>query len=419
MNLLTKKFLPLAFGASLLLSGHAFGQTWDLSIPDETAQAGNTVAANLTIDQTSGSEEGFTVDIEVANLALFGGQGGVDLSNCLANTPPAITESCAFRPAPNDNVIRIFWAANTPADAWPNTPVEMPIDFTIGGGATAGDSSALTITPVTFNGTVNTTDGSVTVASGPQSELVLTPASINFGVVDLGNMPQTDTFTLLNDGDAGTTINISNVAYTGNAQFTVLSDGCTGTALAQNDTCDVTIEFDAAANGVYSGQIDVSSDANTNPNPTGTIDGEADSVANLTINPAFGPVDLGTVFIGESSTANGSVSNSGSAAGTFSCSYAGDPEISVTPDLSGGVTVQPGDSAAFSVSCAVPDTATEGDTFTGTLTCTGDLDGTHNFTCGATNVPPIPVPTNSKWGLAVLSLLVLMIGGLTVRFFRT
>jgi hypothetical protein len=423
MNVLNKKFLSLTFGASMLLSGHALGQTWDLSIPNPSDQAGNTVSANLTINQTAGSEEAFTVDIAVGNLALFGGQGGVDLSNCLANTPPAITESCAFRPAPNDNVIRILWAANTPADAWPNTPVEMPISFTIDGGATAGDSSALTINPISFNGTVNTTDGSVTVVSGPQSTLSLTPASIDFMTVDLGNMPVTDTFTLENTGDSGTTVNVSSVAYTGDSQFSILTDNCSSQALpADGTTCDVVIEFNATANGPYSGQIDVSSDADNNDSPTGTINGEADSVASLSVTPPFGPVDLGTVVVGNSTTVNGFVENTGSADGNFGCALSGDPEISTTPDLSGPITVPAGDQVDFSLTCAVPDTASEGDTFGATLECSGvnGFDGTHDISCTATEfVRPESIPSLSQWGLIIMSFLMLMIGVVSVRFFRT
>lgn len=419
MNLLNKKFLSLAFGASLLISGHAFGQSWDLSIPDVSAQAGNTVSANLTIHQTSGSEEAFTVDITVANLALFGGQAGVDLSNCLDNTPPAVIETCQFRPAPNDNVIRINWAANTPSDAWPNTPVEMPIAYTIDGAATAGDSSALTITPVSFNGTVNTTDGSVTVASGPQSELSLTPDPLDFGTVDLGNMPVVDSFTLTNSGDASA--NITGVALDGttDAEYTIAADNCSGT-LAAMSSCTVDIQFDAGANGTYTGQLNVTSDANTNPNPTAGITGTADSVAQLSINPPFGPVDLGTVVIGSSATANGSVSNSGSADGNFSCTLTGDPEITTDPSPLSG-TVPAGGSVDFSLTCAVPDTAAEGDTFSATLECSGDnsFGGTHTISCDATEFVPFPIPTMSKWGLAVLALLMVMFGGLTVRFFRT
>lgn len=419
MNRLKKNLLLLAFAGSMLMGGQAFAQQWDFSIPDVNGQAGDTVSADLTIDHT-GSEEAFTIDITVGNLALFGGQGGVDLSSCLDNFPPQFIESCAFRAAPNDDTIRIQWSADAPGNSWPNTPVVAPLSFTIDGAASPGDSSALTIAAVTINGTVNTTDGSVTVVSGPQSQLSLTPASINFGTVDLGNMPVTDTFTVENIGDAGTTANITGASLAGpDAEFTIAADNCTGQALGAGATCTVDIQFNAGSNGTYSNQLDITSDADLTPNPSGAIDGAADSVAQLSVSPPFGTVDLGNVFIGTSSSANGSVSNSGSASGDFTCSLAGDPEITVNPSPVTG-PVAPGDSVPFSLTCSVPDGAADGTTYSATLSCSGDngFSGTHDVTCRGTTIPPIPVPTMNKWGLAVLALLMVMIGGLTVRFFR-
>ncbi|MEE4304232.1 MAG: IPTL-CTERM sorting domain-containing protein, partial [Wenzhouxiangella sp.] len=186
------------------------------------------------------------------------------------------------------------------------------------------------------------------------------------------------------------------------------------------DTCSIDIEFDAAANGPYSNQLEITSDANINDNPLVDITGAADSVANLSVNPAFGPVDLGDVLVGNSTTANGSVSNSGSADGTFSCDASGLPaEITVSPDLSGGVTVPAGGSVDFSITCAVPSSATAGTVYSGDLVCSGDLSGTHTISCEATQfVPPENIPSLSQWGLIIMSVLMLMIGLVSVRFFR-
>jgi hypothetical protein len=383
-----------------------------ITVGTASGQPGDTVTIPVSFDN-DGSVVGMNFDIQFDNTNL----PTVDLSNCNGNdmSPGGVT---CTNPSPGTISVAV---ATFPLAPIASTQVGT-IDFTIDGGS-AFTTYDLTLANVSFSdsgGNAVTPDqlnnGSIDVVSGPQSELSLTPASIDFGTVDLGVMPVTDTFTLENIGDAGTTITVNSITYSGDAAFTS-SDNCT--TLNAGDTCTATITFDTGTNGTYSGSIAVDSDATVNPTPSGAIDGVADSAPSLSINPPFGPVNLGTVVVGSSATANGSVSNAGSADGSITCNYTGDPEISVTPDLSGGVTVPAGDSVGFSISCAVPDTAVEGDTFSGTLSCSGDLTGTHDLSCGATEFVPLPVPTNSKWGLAILSLLVLMIGGLTVRFFRT
>ena len=223
-----------------------------------------------------------------------------------------------------------------------------------------------------------------------------------FGVVDLGNLPVTDTFVAENTGDAGSSLTISAFNYAGDAEFTVVTDDCSGATLNDGDTCSVEIQFDSAANGVFAGTGSFASDANTGANQDIAITGEADSVANLVINPPFGPVDLGLGAPGDVVSANGSVENTGSASGDFSCVLGG-PDAAVfstTPDPLVG-PVAAGDTADFTLSCAIPTGAGEGDVFNATLTCTGDLDGTHDLSCGASLVPVIPVPTMQPWALAL------------------
>lgn len=393
-------------GIALMTTGAAFADSVALS--DESGQAGDTVTVTFTYTG-DGSQFALQGEAVISNPAAF---SNIDATN-LCSGSSANTTSCTFDGTDRLQVLASNGSSN-PLQDFTGTA-----EFTIAAGASLGTIDLTWDTAGTFTPDSGT-DGSIEVVSGPQSTLSLTPANIDFMTVDLGNMPVTDTFTLENTGDTGTTVNVSNVSYSGDTEFSVLTDNCSGQALpADGTTCDVVIEFDAGANGTYSGQIDVTSDADSNPNPTGTIDGEADSVASLSVNPPFGPVNLGTVVIGSSATANGSISNSGSADGDFTCTLTGDPEISTTPSPLSG-TVPAGGSTDFSLTCAVPDTATEGDTFNATLECTGDngFSGTHDISCGATEFVPFPVPSMNKWGLAVLALLMVMIGGITVRFFR-
>lgn len=417
MKAMNKPLQFLTIAALMAFAGQSFGQTWDFTTSDEAGLPGDTVSVTVTIEHV-GDEEAWAADIQISDLSVF---SNVDLSQCMDEFPPAFIQSCAFRPAPDDDTIRIQWSSETAGDSWPAS-VDATLLFEIDNGATPGDIVDLTWVDTNVNGTATTTDGSIEVLDTPPeevSELSLSTNAINFGTVDLGDMPVQETVTAENTGGSASSLTISGATYTGDAEFSVASDACTGATLNAGDTCDVTIEFDSGANGTFSGSLDYDSDADTNPTPTVSIDGQADSVASLSVTPPFGPVDLGTGVVGNTLTANGSISNSGSADGDFSCTLTGDPEISTDPSPLSG-TVPAGDSVDFSISCAIPQDASEGDTFSATLECTGDegFGGTHDISCEATEFEPFPIPTMQNWGLILLTLMMLMVGGLSIRFFR-
>lgn len=401
--------------AGLLLSSAtslAFAQS--ASVSSETV---NVSATSVTVDwnyTAGGVIEGVGLDLTFDDGLLTPQTTGSNVDGCLSGVDTNL-ESCQTIAA---NTIRIT-LQNLGSTI--DTDQSGTITFDIAGSASAGDFSDLTLAvPSTSPAgeAVTLTDGRVEIVSGPQSELTLTPDPMAFGTVDLGVMPVTDTFTVENIGAADATI--SAVALAGpDGEFTIAADSCTG-ALAAGATCTVEIQFNATANGAYTNQLDITSDANVNPNPSAAITGSADSVANLSVSPAFGSVNLGTIVVGQSATSNGSISNTGSAAGDFSCALTGDPEISVTPSPLSG-TVAAGESADFSIACDVPDSAVEGDSYSAVLECNGDngFGGVHEISCSATEFEPLPVPTLSNWSLALLTLLMVMIGGLSVRFFRT
>ena len=97
--------------------------------------------------------------------------------------------------------------------------------------------------------------------SAPTPELSISPDPLNFGNVSPGDLPATDTFTISNTGDVGTSLTISTLNLTGDAQFSISADACTGATLNQGDTCLVDIEFDSSTNGMFAGNLQVDSDA--------------------------------------------------------------------------------------------------------------------------------------------------------------
>ncbi|MDZ7791567.1 MAG: choice-of-anchor D domain-containing protein [Xanthomonadales bacterium] len=421
----------LVAGAFLVSSASLFAQQSEIEIGTGSGQPGDSVSVPVTLNANNHDVTSTNFDIAFDDTSLTLGTTGV---SCGAVQPGAAVQAnghglnCS---EPSAGTLRVLITAPIASPVPPLPTGELfTILMDIDGAVTPPDTFPLTVSNESMGDTAggdvdpadyNFVDGSVEALAGPQSELALTPDPLAFGTVDLGNMPQTDTFTLENTGAADA--EVTSVTLAGpDGEFTIAADNCTGT-LAAGASCTIDIEFNAAANGTYSNQIDIASDANVNPNPSADITGSADSVANLSVNPAFGPVDLGTVVVGSSNTANGSVSNNGSADGEFSCTLGGDPEITTNPDLSGPINVPAGGSVDFSLTCAVPDTAAEGDTFSATLSCSSEDDpefsGTHDISCGATEFVQYPVPTMSKVGMGILALLMVMVGGLSVRFFRT
>ncbi|WP_376691192.1 choice-of-anchor D domain-containing protein [Wenzhouxiangella sp. EGI_FJ10409] len=348
----------------------------------------------------------------------------IDFSDCTTEMDQVVDLStCTDQGGTGDNVFFSFQNQGGPI---PTASGNITVD--ISAAASEGDVILLEYDPAAFvienDPDVNSEDGQIEVIGVPPeelSELAVTPASLAFGTVDLGNMPVTDTITAENVGGSASSLTINSAAFTGDAEFSIITNGCDGTSLAQNETCDVVVEFNAGANGTFSGGVAFDSDADTNPTADVEVSGSADSVADLSVDPAFGAVNLGQGLPGSTISADGSVSNDGSADGEFSCALTGDPEITTDPDLSSPITVAAGDSVGFSISCALPQDGVEGDSFNATLECSGDngFGGTHDISCGITERQPLAVPTMSKIGLGVLALLMVMIGGLTVRFFRT
>ena len=283
-------------------------------------------------------------------------------------------------------------------------------------GAFAGDLVIGSDAGAATNDTVALTGEGTT---GPVAAFTIDPNVAAFGTVDLGDMPQSIVHTIENTGDAGSTLDLNNLAYTGDAEFSVTDNTCPA-SLGATESCTVTVTFDAAANGNYTGDVDVSTNIDDFNVP---VSGEAASVAVLSINPPFGPVDLGVGLAGETITANGAITNDGSAPGDFSCVLGGADAgvFSTNPSPLSGV-VPAGDDVGFSLSCNLPTSSMDGDTFNATLTCTSDDDdtfgGVHLLSCGTQNIPMIPVPTMQPWALVLFSMLMLIAGGIGIRFFR-
>lgn len=277
------------------------------------------------------------------------------------------------------------------------------LDVTSDAGTTTNDSVALS-----GEGT-----------AGPAATLDVSPASHDFGDVLTGES-STSSFTVSNSGDAGSSLDIDAIGLGGGTDFSISGGTCSvGDTLGDGDSCTVAVEFAPAADGAQSDTLTVDGTDTVNStsvSDSAALDGNGVSEARFSSDPAPGAVNLGTAPPGGSLNQTVTVSNDGNENLTVNGCTLTDPDglFSITPDPI-DFSIAPDASDSFAVSCNVP----EPGSFSASLSCdTNDPNNatvTYDFSC---NGQVLEVPTMQTWGLVLLTLLMLMIGGLSIRYFR-
>ena len=279
-------------------------------------------------------------------------------------------------------------------------------------GATTGTLTVMSDAGQVTNDTVDLSGEGVP----SDANLDLDPTAFDFGTLDLNDAAVCQDFVATNTAtnDAVTGIATSMVA----APFSMDGNTCNGSSLDPGASCTVTICFDPDAEGTFNGTLDITSDAN---NVSATFEGEGTATANVSVNPPFGPVNLGTTGAGETLTADGLLSNTGSADADVACQFTSNPGGVFSSDPSPlAATVPAGGEVPFQLSCDIPQNSDDGDVFEATLECSvdGAVAGTHNLSCSTQNFMAIPVNTLQPWALALFALMMLLAGGIGIRFFR-
>jgi hypothetical protein len=282
---------------------------------------------------------------------------------------------------------------------------------------TADGAAAGTLTVGSDAG--ETTNGSVALSGEgipTDANLVIDPDAFDFGPLDIDAPEACAAFALTNDNAGGNnslTIGSASIA----APFTVTGN-CDGETLAPGGSCEVEVCFDPDEEGSFTEALSATSDVN---DASASVSGEGTAEANVTVSPPFGPVNLGVGEAGEVINASGSANNSGSADAELSCTASGDTGVITTDPSPLAGTVPANGSLPFSISCALPEDGEEGDEFNVTLSCNvdGEFAGEHEISCGISTFEPLPVPTMQTWALVLFALLMLLAGGIGVRYFRT
>ena len=204
-------------------------------------------------------------------------------------------------------------------------------------------TKTVTVTATSVADTTKSASATVTVnvAAGI---LTLNPTSINFGSVVVGVTSPVLTTTLTNTGTASLTI--TNDAITA-GDFNWGGKGtCNYNTLAPGSSCTYSAKFTPTATGTRTGTITIYSTASdsTVTLPLSGI-GTAATSATLTVSPATLP--LGSVVVGTTGTASGTLTATGSSVKVSALSS--NNSAFTVGGLSLPVTIPAGNSAAFTV----------------------------------------------------------------------
>lgn len=252
------------------------------------------------------------------------------------------------------------------------------------------------------------------------ANLEVTPATFDYGQLDIDDDPICQQFIATNTGvnDAVTGI-ISSIGnqptFSGTGNCGIV--GNEGT-LAPGATCEANVCFDPETEGTFTGTYDIASDANNISVP---LEGEGTATPEISVNPPFGPVDLGEAGAGETIQADGLISNTGSGGADVACNFTSNPDGVFSADPSPLAANVPADSEVpFSLFCDIPDDAQTSDQYNATLECSvdGAVAGTHQLSCAAQVFVARPVNTLQPWALALFALMMLLAGGIGIRLSR-
>lgn len=357
------------------------------SIPFPDTQNGSTSASQSFTIENDGSDG---VDMQVTGVSLTTGTH-FSISPNTCSTPPFTLsdgQSCTYDAVFSPQAIGNF-----------NDTVTVTSDA----GQVTNDQVALS-----GEGT-----------SGPAANLVISDSAHDYGDVLTGDSA-TFTFTVTNGGEPGSEASIDTITPPA-GEFSVTGGSCNpgSTTLANGENCTIDLEFAPTSDGPQSGDLVVDGTDTVNTTSlqvSSAVEGNGVTEARFASSPSTGGVNMGLTAPGGSLSQIVTVSNEGNANLNVDNCVLDNPDglFSIDQDPL-NLTIAPDESADFTVSCDVP----EPGLFSATLTCdTNDADNdpvSYTFTC---NGQVLEVPTMQPWGLVTLTLIMLMIGGLSIRYFR-
>lgn len=207
---------------------------------------------------------------------------------------------------------------------------------------TATETVTVKATSVADN--TKSASATVSVTTAAAGILTLSPSSINFGSVTVGVTSPILLTTLTNSGNAPLTIT-SNPMSAGD--FSWGGEGtCNYNTLAPGSSCTMSAKFTPTATGTWTGTITISSTA-SNSTVTVPLSGIGTTTTAGTLGASPATLALGSVVVGTSGNASGTLTASGSSVTVSAVSSSN--SAFTAGGLSLPVTIPAGNSAAFTV----------------------------------------------------------------------
>lgn len=284
-----------------------------------------------------------------------------------------------------------------------------------------------------FNGKFSSTEiadlaafiGNPGVSAAPVASL--TPASLPFGGVTLGQSSGALSATLANSGTAALTIGTLSITGAAAPDFSRAGTCANGGSVAAGASCTINVTFTPTAAGARAATLAVSHNA-TGGSSSVALSGTGDAVPQATIGLSATSLDFGALVVGTDSPMRTiTVSNSGQAALNFSSIALGGANASIftlggtcatpTPVAAGAsctVTVQarPAAAGAFAASLALASNASNG-------TATVGLAGSGAAAAPAVTASPNPLAfgTHAAGGAAATqNVTIVNTGNVTLSF---
>ncbi|MCX7544998.1 choice-of-anchor D domain-containing protein [Marinicella gelatinilytica] len=146
------------------------------------------------------------------------------------------------------------------------------------------------------------------LANGVQAGLTMSSSSIDFADVEIGTTSNTQSFIIESTG--GSDLTVGTLALTGShsGDFTMVTDGCSNQTIAPANTCQVDVVVTPSALGARIAQIDIPSNALSNPDSVDLLANGVRADIILSTND----LDFGFVAMNNSDNSAVTITNSGS-----------------------------------------------------------------------------------------------------------
>ncbi|MGD9583164.1 MAG: IPTL-CTERM sorting domain-containing protein, partial [Lysobacterales bacterium] len=236
--------------------------------------------------------------------------------------------------------------------------------------------------------------------SGVAPGIGISPASLAFGNVLVGQTSAAQTVTLSNTGTANLTLGTLALSGANAADFALSADTCTAQVIVPAASCTFDVSLTPAATGARAAQVDIPSDAPSSP--------DALPVSGTGVQPVLSldtaALNFGTLPAGGSASATVTVSNNGSGDLTITAITAPAAPFAITGGSCTGVpvTLTPAASCTIDVSFA-PGGAVG--VFNGSFDIQSNAPSSPDTVSLSGAVAAVAVPGLNGWGLGLLAVL--------------